>query len=127
MRSVGTPGGREPVIFYTHAHGWYLSVRSPAYWRWPWRYRIRLGWDSRRRFRLAGYLQARRVRPGKWKGRTTLAERRARFELWLEDSFPGRAWFGVRRAAAYEGGLRRRRVFGYYFHCGRYDCWMPDE
>ena len=105
------------MIFYTHAHGWYLSVRSPVYWRWPWRYRLRMGWDRRRKlgYRLAGYLEVRRTRPWRWKPRRTFWERYAGALVWLEDEFVlTRVWRGVRGALAYRGGLRRRRVFAYY-------------
>lgn len=115
MIQVGSPGGREPVIFYTHPHGWYLSVRSPSYWWFWWRFRVRVGWDDRRRLRLAGHVEVRRTRPSH-KSRVTLVERYAHFMVWLEDeSVPGRAWWAARSAWAYRGGLSRRRVFGYYY------------
>jgi len=114
---IGSEGGSGPVIFCTRRLGWYLSVRSPVNWRWPWRYRLRLGWDSSRRWRLAGHVEARRTRPWKWHrwdSRPTLIERYACFLVWLEESGPARFRRGLRGAWAYRGGLSRRRVFGYY-------------
>ena len=123
MRSrevIGEWGGRQPVILCTHLHGWYLSVRSPSYWLWPWRYRLRLGWDDRRRFRLAGHVEVRRTRPWKWKPRKLWVERYAEVACRVEDSRLVGAWCAARRARAYTGGLSRRRVFGYYY-CLRAD------